>query len=261
MAHGGMLLSGRTGCLMAGGKWRENRIGLVVAGLALLAAAPAVTAAAGVQDRWVLAGATAVAAVVVTVGAVWQDRYRRRRSAAMRVGLRTEDGCLVLPDGRMPEVRDITDPVRLGVHMAAPAAVPAEAPGGGDGAGEHVPAYVPRDVDVGCGSVWRRAGSCCWSATPPRARAGPRSRRWPPRCRSPAGLPVEPGRGSGRGNPRGADPACVLWLDDLEGYWNRRADCRPGRPSGHGGGDHRVIIATLRAAEQARLTDAVRRRR
>src|ERR1700678_3585769 len=119
-------------------RWRENRIGLVVVGLALLAAAPAVTAAAGVQDRWVLAGATAVAAVVVSVGAVWQDRYRQAAQRRDEVGLRTEDGCLVLPDGRMPEVRDITDPVRLGVHRAAPATVPAEVPGGRDGAAEHV---------------------------------------------------------------------------------------------------------------------------
>src|SRR3984957_13488545 len=134
---------------MAGGKWRENRAGLAVAGLALLAAAPAVTAAAGVQDRWVLAGATAVAAVVVTVGAVWQDRYRQAAQRRDEVGLRTEDGGLVLADGPLPEVRDITDPVRLGVHMAAPATVPIEVPGGGDGVVEHVvPAYVPRDVDA-----------------------------------------------------------------------------------------------------------------
>src|SRR5580704_18026162 len=112
-------------------KWRESRTGLVVAGLALLAAAPAVTTAAGVQDRWVLAGATAVAAVVLTVGAVWQDRYRQAARRRDEVGWRTVDGCLVLPDGHMPEVRDITDPVRLGVHMAAAATVPAEAPGGG----------------------------------------------------------------------------------------------------------------------------------
>ena len=117
---------------MAGGKWRENRTGLAVAGLALLAAAPAVTAAAGVQDRWVLAGATAVAAVVVTVGAVWQDRYQQAARRRDEVGLRTEDGCLVLPNGQMPEVRDITDPVRLGVHMAAPATAATESAGGGE---------------------------------------------------------------------------------------------------------------------------------
>jgi eukaryotic-like serine/threonine-protein kinase len=156
---------------MAGGKWRENRAGLVVAGLALLAAAPAVTAAAGVQDRWVLAGAAAVAAVVVTVGAVWQDRYRQAAQHRDEVGLRTVDGCLVLPNGQMPEVRDITDPVRLGVHMAAPATFPTAAPGGGDGVAEHVPAYVPRDVDgrlrerlAAGGFVRRRPGgaSCGW---------------------------------------------------------------------------------------------------
>src|ERR1700685_4189554 len=115
---------------MAGGRWRENRIGLVVVGLALLAAAPAVTAAAGVQERWLLAGAAGVGGVGGGGGAVWQDRYRQAAQRRDEVGLRTEDGCLVLPDGRMPEVRDITDPVRLGVHRAAPAAVPTQAPGG-----------------------------------------------------------------------------------------------------------------------------------
>ena len=243
---------------MAGGRWRENRIGLAVAGLALLAAAPAVTAAAGVQDRWVLAGAAAVAAVVVSVGAVWQDRYRQAAQRRDEVGLRTEDGCLVLPDGRMPEVRDIADPVRLGVHRAAPAAVPTEAPGGWDGAVEHVPAYVPRDVDsrlrerLAAGGFVLLVGDSTAGKT--RAAFEAMAATLPkhvlvcPSGREAVSVAITQAAQTRR---------CVLWLDDLERFLGSGGltAAQLGRLI-IGAGHHRVILATLRAAEEARLADA-----
>src|ERR1700722_16314322 len=242
---------------MAGGKWRENRAGLAVAGLALLAAAPAVTAAAGVQDRWVLAGATAVAAVVVTVGAVWQDRYRQAARRRDEVGLRTEDGCLVLPNGQMPEVRDITDPVRLGVHMAAPATVPAESSGGGDEF-EHVPAYVPRDVDARLRECLAAGGFVLLvgDSTAGKTRAAFEAMA----ATLPKNVLVCPsGReaGSVAVTQAAQTRRCVLWLDDLERFLGSGGltAAQLGRLI-IGAGHHRVILATLRAVEEARLADA-----
>jgi hypothetical protein len=231
---------------------------MVVAGLALLAAAPAVTAAAGVRDRWVLAGATAVAAVVVAVGAVWQDRYRQVAQRRDEVGLRTEDGCLVLADGRMPAVRDITDPVRLGVHRAAPAAVPAEVPGGRDGAAEHVPAYVPRDVDGRLRELLAAGGFVLLvgDSTAGKTRAAfeamaatlPRHVLVCPSSREAVSVAVTQAAQARR---------CVLWLDDLERFLGSGGltAAQLGRLI-IGGGHRRVILATLRAVEEARLADA-----
>jgi hypothetical protein len=242
---------------MAGVKWRESRTGLVVAGLALLAAAPAVTAAAGVRDRWVLAGATAVAAVVVAVGAVWQDRYRQAAQRRAEVGLRTEDGCLVLPDGQMPRVRDITDPVRLGVHKAAPATIPTEVLGG-DGAAEHVPAYVPRDVDGGLRERLAAGGFVLLvgDSTAGKTRAAfeamaatlPKHVLVCPSSRESVSVAVTQAAQARR---------CVLWLDDLERFLGSGGltAAQLGRLI-IGAGQNRVILATLRAAEEARLADA-----
>ena len=242
---------------MAGVKWRESRTGLVVAGLALLAAAPAVTAAVGVRDRWVLAGATAVATVVVAVGAVWQDRYRQAAQRRVEVGLRTEDGCLVLPDGQMPRVRDITDPVRLGVHKAAPATIPTEVLGG-DRAAEHVPAYVPRDVDGGLRERLAAGGFVLLvgDSTAGKTRAAfeamaatlPKHVLVCPSSRESVSVAVTQAAQARR---------CVLWLDDLERFLGSGGltAAQLGRLI-IGAGQHRVILATLRAAEEARLADA-----
>ena len=116
-ARGDMLLPGEDGILMAG-DWRESRVALAAAALALLAAAPGVLAAVGVRNGWVLGGATAVAAVVVVFGAVWQDRYQRRRSAAMRVvsGPRTAAWCSLTAG--CP--RSVTSPTRCGLASIRP---------------------------------------------------------------------------------------------------------------------------------------------
>src|SRR5689334_5354584 len=83
----------RGGRDVMGGSWRESRVALVAAALALLAGVPAVLAAAGLTNRWVLGGAAAVAAVVVVFGAVWQDRYKRLAERRDEEAFRTQDGC------------------------------------------------------------------------------------------------------------------------------------------------------------------------
>ena len=128
---------------MAHRTWRENRLALIAGALALLAGTPAILIAAGVKNPWVLAGATAAAAVIVVFSAVAQKRYQRLVQRRDEQELHIQEGCLVLADGRLPAVRDITDPVTLGVHRAA--ALADTAPDGQAMAG--APAYVPRDID------------------------------------------------------------------------------------------------------------------
>jgi hypothetical protein len=124
--------------------WRANRLALIVAALALLAATPSILAAAGVRDSWVLAGATAAAAVIVVFSAVWQERYRRQVRRDDKLLAKVRAGSL-LRNGDLPKVRDITDPVELGVHRAGVALEPRD---GRPTVTEHVPDFVPRDIDA-----------------------------------------------------------------------------------------------------------------
>jgi tetratricopeptide (TPR) repeat protein len=235
------------------GSWRESRVALVVAALALLAGVPAVLGAAGIGNRWVLGGAAAVAAVVVVFGAVWQDRYKRLAERRDEESFRTEDGCLVLADGRLPAVRDIADPLVLGVDRAAPAAVPA---GGGGRAGEHVPAYVPRDADDGLRERLAAGGFVLLVGDSAAGKS--RAAFEAVAATLPGHLLVCPsGRDAAAVAVTRAARATqsVLWLDDLERYLGSGGltAAQVGRLTA-GGGGHRVVIATLRAAEQARIT-------
>src|SRR6266851_8942419 len=137
----------RGGCHVMDGGWRQSRIALLIVALALLTGTPAVLAAVRVRNPWVLGGAIGLAAVVGAFGALWQERYRRLLQRHDEQAFKTEDGCLVLADGRLPCVRDITDPVVLGVHKATPIRIHADGHDTRQAAAEHVPAYVPRDVD------------------------------------------------------------------------------------------------------------------
>jgi hypothetical protein len=235
------------------GSWRESRVALVAAALALLGGTPAVLAAAGVRNPWVLGGAAAVAAVVVVFAAVWQDRYKRLAERRDQESFRTEDGCLVLADGRLPQVRDITDPALLGVHRAASAAVPAD---GGGRAGEHVPAYVPRDADGGLRERLAAGGFVLLVGDSAAGKS--RAAFEAVAATLPGHLLVCPsGRDAAAVAVSRAAQArqSVLWLDDLERYLGTGGltAAQVGRLLA-GTGGHRVVIGTLRAAEQARIT-------
>ena len=132
---------------MTSSSWRANLIALVVGALALLAGAPAVLSAVGVKNPLVLGGATALTAVVVAVGVIWPDRYKRLAQRRDEQAFKIEDGCLVLADGRLPRVRDITDPGLLGVHQATPVPIRVMGHHAAQISGDSVPVYVPRDID------------------------------------------------------------------------------------------------------------------
>ncbi len=238
---------------VAHGTWRANRAALVAGALALLAGTPAILAAAKVKNPWVLAGATAAAAVIVVFSVMWQERYRRQVQRRDEQEFRIQDGCLVLADGRLPAVSDITNPVTLGVHQAA--ALTGTAPDSRT-ARPGAPAYIPRDLD---GELRERLAVGGFVLLVGDSTAG----------KSRAAFEAVSGTLTGHVLicPSGRDAIavavdraaqarrCVLWLDDLERYLGvgGLTAAQLGRLL-TGEGHHRVIVATNRPAEQARLT-------
>jgi hypothetical protein len=235
-------------------RWRERRVLLIVAALAVLAAVPAVLTVMGVKNVWVLGSAAAGAAVVVAVAGVWQERYRRVAQRRDEQSVTIEEGCLVLASGRLPRVQEISDPIALGVHPSAPAE-PAVIQAGGL---PRVPPYVPRDIDgqlreclawggfvvlVGHSTAGKsRAAYEAMAATlPGHVLIAPADR---------ASLAAAVGRAA-------ESPRCVLWLNDLENFLGSGGGLTRTQVTRllSGDGHHRVILATLRAAEERRITE------
>ena len=237
---------------MAHGTWRANHLAVIVGGLALLAGTPAILVVAKVKNPLILAGATAVAAVIVVFSAVSQERYRRLALRRDEQEFSVQAGCLVLADGRLPAVRDISDPVRLGVHKAA--ALIDSAPSSGTELG--APAYVPRDADAelrerlaaggfvlligdSTAGKTRTAFEAVSGTLPNHVLICPSERD---------GIAVAVDRAA-------QERRCVLWLDDLERYLGAGGltAAQLGRLL-TGVGHHRVIVATIRAVERTRIT-------
>ena len=239
---------------MIGGSSRRSRVALVVAALALLAGTPAVMTAAHVRTPWLLASATALAAVVVWLGAVWRDRYQRQVQQRDEQAMEIQEGCLMI-SGRLPKVAQVRDPLHLGVHPA-PAVNPAAWAHEQPTIMARVPAYVPRDTDGQLRELLARGGFVLLvgDATAGKSRTGyeamtatlPEHTLIAPHDRealtSALAKAVETRQ-------------CVLWLDNLESYLGPGALTR-NKISGlvSGDGQHRVILATLRAAEEIRYT-------
>ncbi|MER5451200.1 tetratricopeptide repeat protein [Streptomyces sp. NPDC002764] len=240
---------------MGAGGWRESRLSLIVAGLALLATAPALMATFKVTNRWAVGAAIGGAALLVAVATTWQERYKRAAQQRDEQALSIENGCLVLPNGRPPTVSQAADPLQLGVHPAPISPVdPTQQ--AASAAAERVPVYVPRDVDADLREWLARGGFVLLvgDSTAGKSRAAYEAMR----ATLPDHLLLAP-------RDRAALPAalaqaastrrCVLWLSDLEHYLGADGLTRTGIARVLGGtGHHRVILATLRAAEQARLT-------
>ncbi|MGD1224959.1 tetratricopeptide repeat protein, partial [Streptomyces krungchingensis] len=240
---------------MGAGGWRESRLLLIVAGLAVLATAPAFLATFKVTNQWAVGVAVGGAAALVAVAAVWQERYKRAVQQREERALKIENGCLVLPNGRLPKVAQATDPLRLGVHPA-PISVVDQAAHAANGATERVPVYVPRDIDEELRERLARGGFVLLvgDSTAGKSRAAYEAMI----ATLPDHVLIAP-------QDRAAVPAalaqaaderrCVLWLSDLEQYLGTGGLTRTGIARVLGGtGHHRVILASLRAAEQARLT-------
>ncbi len=226
---------------------REHRVLIIVITLAVLGAGSAVIAAFKISSPWVIGGGVVMVAAVAAVSELWRERYRRiaaRRDESM---LKLEDGCLVLPDGRLPKVGQIDDPVRLGVH---PAIFLSMAPDGDP------PLYVPRDVDEQVRGQLANTGFVLLVGDSTAGKS--RTAYEAVRATLPEHVLIAP-------HDRTALPAAieytvresraVLWLSDLEHYLGTGGLTRERIARITAGKGHRVIVATLRSAEQARLTN------
>ncbi|MFD1115671.1 tetratricopeptide repeat protein [Sphaerisporangium aureirubrum] len=232
---------------MSGGRWQEHRVLIAVVVLAGLGATSAVVTAFKVTSPWVIGAAVVGVAVAGVLSGFVQERYKRLSVRRDENALKVQDGCLVLANGRLPKVAQIDDPVRLGVH---PALVLASV------TGTQPPAYVPRDVDEAVRERLAEGGFVLLvgDSTAGKSRTAFEAMR----TTVPEHLLIAP-------HDRTALPAaiehaaradrCVLWLSDLEHYLGTAGLTREhiARLTTDSKG-HRIILATLRSAEQARLT-------
>jgi len=183
------------------------------------------------------------------------DEYRQavsRRHERVRLQA-IQEGCLMIED-RLPKVGQVRDPLSLGVHPASAASL------SGDDEKltmqPRVPAYVPRDTDDELRELLARGGfvllvgdsTAGKSRTGYEAMAGtlPEHTLIAPHDRE--ALPVALAMAA-------ETRQCVLWLDDLESYLGAGGLTR-NKITGLVGGEgrHRVILATMRAAEETRYT-------
>lgn len=97
---------------------------VVVCTAALCAAAPAVLAAAAITWWWLLVPGAVVAAVAWDFTPVFLTDFQRMRERAEERDLVLLRDRVVLPGGQLPLVREVPDPILLGVHPARDADEP-----------------------------------------------------------------------------------------------------------------------------------------
>ena len=231
------------------------RLALAAIVAAVAVAVPAILAAVGVRLWWLLGLGAVVAAAGGVFAPGFSDSYRRARE-------RGEGSSLALSrDSVVRRVREITDPVVLGVHPArygdsrdAESGPVDAAPGRSD----RVPPYVPRDIHEQLVELLASGGFILLvgDSTAGKSRAAYEAMR--------AALPdhtvIAP-----RGKavlPDAVERASVLsrsvlWLDNAERFLGadgltRTSVARLTDGTAH----HRVVLATLRSAEMARYADS-----
>jgi tetratricopeptide (TPR) repeat protein len=221
-------------------------VGFLAAAGALLVGMPAALVAAGVTDwRWLTLVAV-VAPVAALLSGVWRERFEKAVRARDDRARALAKGSYA-PGGKLPRVREV-DPITLGVHPA-----PMGEPGAGQ---DRVPVYIERDTDHGLRARLGESGFVLLvgDSTAGKTRAAFEAVR----AALPDHLLIVPQDREGveaAANTAGATRRCVLWLDDLESYLGAGGLSRKQVAEVlAGNGHHRVIVATLRTAEEDRLT-------
>jgi tetratricopeptide (TPR) repeat protein len=204
---------------------------------------------------WLTQASLAVAAAVATfLGIVFRDQLTdaMKRRAEFKYELTK---ATLTVDGQLPQVKDMADPISLGVH---PASLRESGQEAGVARGDRVPAYIERDIDP---ELRQALGSSGFVVVTGEATAGKTRTAFeamrtvlsdhlfiaPTDCNHMAAA-VEQAK-----NER----HCVLWLDDIEAYLAlcgrlvRKAIVELLAGPNH----HRVVLATLSATDESRLTD------
>ncbi|QNP68125.1 tetratricopeptide repeat protein [Streptomyces roseirectus] len=215
---------------------------LLATGAAVVVVLPGILAAARLRSPAIAASAVGLAAIAAVFAGFWKDgllhRFQQDRENAAFV----RDGCLTM-GGELPAVRDVAELTRLGVHAARR---------GTSRTTTSQPPYVPRDIDDELREHLAASGAfvlIVGDSTAGKSRAAyegltatlPQHTLIAPQTRTALPYAIEQTAGS---------PRAALWLDDLERFL------------GEGGlsrnmltrfldtkGQHRVVLATIRAGE------------
>jgi eukaryotic-like serine/threonine-protein kinase len=217
---------------------------IIVAGFCLAGIAP-VLGSPG-PSGWRVKALAAGAAVALFGAGMTQTRAsalldrRRQDQAELERGIYT-------PGGRPPLIRDLASPLSVGVHAAA-------RPDGADGTGR-LPPYVPRDIDPGLHQALLGSGFILLVGAA--AVGKTRTAYEAIRAVLPDHVFIAPGRSDdipAAVRAARAERHCVLWLDSLQRYLGAGAITSQAIAELLAGdGHHRVVLATLRAAEESRL--------
>ncbi|MET8955646.1 tetratricopeptide repeat protein [Streptomyces sp. NPDC004533] len=229
-----------------------------VCAAALCVAVPAALAAAAITSWWLLVPGTLVAAVAGAFAPALLADYQRMQERAKERDRVLLHDCVILPGGQLPLVREVPDPILLGVHPAR------DADGSGPAAAGHdrragcprVPPYVPRDIHERVVELLAGGGFILLigESTAGKSRLGYEAMRAAlpdhvlvaPLTRLALSAAIDRAAGLSR---------CVLWLDNVERFLGPEGLSRSSisRLTG-GNGHHRVVIATIRSVEMARYT-------
>ncbi|MEV7807547.1 tetratricopeptide repeat protein [Microbispora sp. NPDC088329] len=234
----------------------RSRITAMIGGLVVVGAIPTVLNAFKITNPWIVGGAALVAALALVAAGMWQERFKRLTQRRDEQRFKIADGLLTLRSGRVPKVRKMADPLRLGVHPSTP--IYRSAPEAEGVIGDRVPAYVPRDVDTEL-AIQLRAGGfvvLVGDSTAGKSRTAFETAR--------TELPTHDLFVPGDKNiPKDVMAAvveqviqakkAVLWLDDLEHYLRSGAITTVQISRIRDSKGHKVILATLRSAEEDQL--------
>ncbi|WP_405142636.1 tetratricopeptide repeat protein [Sphaerisporangium sp. NBC_01403] len=219
-------------------------------GLTAVAATPTVLTVIKVTNLWILGGAATGAAVLLVLASFWQDRYKRIISSQDEVAKKLKDGCLTLASGKLPKVRQITNPITLGVHPSIPLTNARESK-------SRVPPYISRDIDRELCSRILEGGFVLivGDSTAGKSRAAFEVMRGAiPNHTLIAPHSIEALQAAVQHALRCRN--AVLWLNDLERYLRQGglskeniAALISAKSLSH------VVLATVRSVEQARLLD------
>ncbi|MGH3219112.1 MAG: tetratricopeptide repeat protein [Streptosporangiaceae bacterium] len=212
---------------------------------------------AGVKNWRTQAGAAVAAAAVTLLGNFIKEWLADILNTRAKLD-EERAKYLVMRNEKLPRIREIADPISIGVHPAPPR-LSADHPM--EGRDDRVPVYVQRDVDSELRAVLSRSGFIVLvgDATAGKTRTAFEAMQ----AVLPDYLFIAPSEMEGMPvavQEAAATRKCVLWLDELQDFLGpdgltRKAIAELMQGTGH----HRVILATMRATEESHLATGDRK--